>query len=70
MSHLHQLEMKPSFFLFYILISFDHRISSEVTGRDPQDVGEGDKNLAFSTLSMFKIVAIQFADMKGKNGLE
>jgi len=30
----------------------------------------GDKNLAFSTLKMFKIVAIQFADIKGKNGLE
>lgn len=41
MSRLHQLELTPSVFSFTYSYLFDHRISSEVTGRDPQDVGQG-----------------------------
>lgn len=41
MSRLHQLEVTPSVFSFTYVYLFDHRISSEVTGRDPQDVGQG-----------------------------
>ena len=41
MSRLHQLEVTPSVFSFTYAYLFDHRISSEVTGRDPQDVGQG-----------------------------
>lgn len=41
MSWFHRLERKPSFFSFTYSYLFDHRISSEVTGKDPEDVGQG-----------------------------
>lgn len=70
MSRLHQLEMKPSFFsLTYSYLCY-HKFPLKSLGDIHRMWERGDKNLAFSTLNMFKIVTIQFPDMKGKNGLE
>lgn len=70
MSYFHQLERKPSFFSF----TYSYLLTTEFPLKSLEEIqrmwDRGDKNLSFSTLNMFKIVVIQFTDMKGKNRLE